>query len=105
MSDYIHILQSRLTGNASRVAWFVMMMSGSRTFYPKGKYSLTQIIADWLEFDKLTIKKSLEELERFQLAELERLSNGQIVSIRLICYAEYTAMQDALEELKRHARG
>jgi hypothetical protein len=60
MSDYIHILQSRLTGNASRVAWFVMMMSGSRTFHPKGKYSLTQIIADWLEFDKLTIKKSLE---------------------------------------------
>jgi hypothetical protein len=105
MRDYLHILRARLTGNASRVAWLLALFSGTRPLKTSGNETPTSIISDLLDFDKLTIKKSLEELERFNLVELQRAANGQIGSVRLICYDEYHSMQKALEELKRHARG
>ncbi len=105
MNDYLHIMQAKLTGNASRVAWLLASVYGSRPFKPTGVDTPASLISEWLGFDRLTIKKSFEELERFSLVELQRAANGQIWSVRLICYDEYHSMQKALEELKRHARG
>lgn len=105
MSDYLHIMQSRLTGNASRIAWFIAALYGSRWTYGKAPNDgIMPYLSSVLGFSKDTIKSSLKELERKNFVEVQRKRNGQIHGVRLILWEEWNEMQELYQALHNDAK-
>ena len=106
MNDYLHIMSSRLTGNASRVAWLLASLYGTRKFRtPQSHRHLAHWIADALQFSQESVKKSLKELERGQFVEIEYYDNGASKSVRIIGWDEYQEIQDVYAEFNSNAHG
>lgn len=100
MNDYLHIMQARLTGNASRVAWLIVSYYGMRQMRtPNGYRHIAHWLSEALSFSQDAVKKSLKELERGQFAELEYYDNGSARSIRVIGWDEYQEIQAMYAEL------
>ena len=105
MNDYLHIMQSRLTGNASRIAWFISGVYGSRwTYGCVPEEDIVYYLSYGLGVSKDTIKSSLKELERKNLIEIKRKNTGQIHGVRLILWEEWNEMQELYKALRSDAR-
>jgi len=105
MNDYLHIMQSRLTGNASRIAWLIAGIYGSRWSYGCVPDKDMVSYLSWaLNFSKDTIKSSIKELERKNFIEIDRKKNGQIHGVRLILWEEWNEMQELYKVLHTDAK-
>lgn len=105
MNDYLHIMQSRLTGNASRIAWFIAGVYGSR--WTNGcvpNDDIVSYLSYSLGYSRDTIKSSLKELERRNLIEINRNNTGQIHGVRLILWEEWNEMQELYQALHRDGK-
>lgn len=105
MNDYLHIMQSRLTGNASRIAWFIAGVYGSRwTYNCVPDENIVSYLSYGLAYSKDTIKSSIKELERKNLVQVSRKRNGQIHGVRLILWDEWNEMQELYQALHSDAK-